>query len=57
MGVYQNVVLRAKNKNAKYKLKYTYKQDVSTNNGLTSIKYTYAKLIESLDKKKYSYEI
>ena len=50
----QGIRLKAKNKKAKYKLKYTLAQTVKTRKGRQVTKYTYSKDITP-KKKKYSY--
>lgn len=56
--VHQSVTTRAKNPNAKYKVKYSYKQQGTiSNNKFTTLKYTYSKLVNNLVVKKYSYAV
>ena len=47
--------LKAKNRNAKYKVKFSYKQLVSKNRNILSTKYIYTKSIKP-KKSKYSYK-
>lgn len=53
--VYQAVTTKAKNKNAKYKVKYTYKVYNQPNSN--KIIYSYSKIISRLNTKKYSYAV
>ena len=53
--VYQAVTTKATNKNAKFKVKYTYK--VYTNPNSNKIMYSYSKIISKITTKKYSYAV
>lgn len=48
--------LRNKNKKARFVVKYTYSQRISTKNGRQTSKYTYSKIIAPIRRKKYSYK-
>ena len=56
-SAYQSITRRATNKNAKYKMKYTYGQQIITTDTTRYEKYTYSKLITLLSPQKYSYAI
>ena len=55
MSARQGIRLRATNRKAKYKVKYTYSQIIRAKHNKTSTKYTYSKKIVPIRKKKYSY--
>jgi len=53
MAIKQGIKIKAVNRNAKYKKKYTISQKATSQNSIQTTKYTYSKLIYK--KKKYSY--
>jgi hypothetical protein len=55
VGIKQGIKLKAKNKNAKYKVKYTIAQTAKASNGRQTTKYSYSKKIVTKTKK-YSYK-
>ena len=53
----QSVVIKAKNSNAKYKVKVKKYQYITGDDNRINILYSYSRLISSLPTKKYSYAI
>lgn len=53
-GIKQGITIKAVNKNAKYKKKYTIAQVAKSSNGVQTTKYRYVNTIYV--KKKYSYK-
>ena len=54
MAARQGIRIKGINKNAKYKVKYTYSQATRTRNGKQNSKYSYKKEISAT--KRYSYK-
>lgn len=53
MAIRQGIRIKAVNRNAKYKKKYTVSQVATSKNGIQTTKYTYS--VKIVNKKKYSY--